>query len=264
MIKNNNICRSCSHSTIEIFTGTLISHQVRYFECTNCGYVQTETPHWLDHAYAVAINDSDTGIMARNQINARIALATMLLLGKLDGNLVDCAGGYGILVRLLRDFGINALWSDRHCQNLLAKGFEHTNEKADLVTAFEVFEHFVNPAEELDGLLTIAPNVLLSTKIIADPAPKQDDWWYYGKNHGQHIGFFRMQSLAKLAQDRGKFLVSDGKNYHLITTKPINTTVWKIILNFNKVFTFLHCKSLTMKDHDFIMQSTKSDEINCE
>jgi hypothetical protein len=52
---------------------------------------------------------------------------------------VDCAGGYGILTRLLRDIGVDALWSDPFCQNLMALGFEHSNEPAELVTAFEEF-----------------------------------------------------------------------------------------------------------------------------
>jgi len=253
MIKNKDICRSCNHSTIEIFTGTLIGNQVRYFECTNCGYVQTETPYWLDHAYDDAINESDTGIMVRNLTNARIVMATIFLLGKLEGSVVDCAGGYGILVRLLRDFGINALWSDRYCQNLLAKGFERTNEKADLVTAFEVFEHFVNPAEELDRLLTIAPNILFSTNIIADPAPKQDDWWYYGKGHGQHIGFFRIRTLEKLAKKRDKYLLSNGATYHLFTNRPINKALWKVGIRANRLMPLMlrhRLLSKTWADHD--------------
>jgi hypothetical protein len=242
-----NVCRCCAAHTSPVFGGLLLGHNIDYFDCSVCGYVQTETPFWLERAYADAINDSDTGIMARNQANARIVLATMLMLGKLDGTLVDCAGGYGILVRLLRDFGVNALWSDRYCENLLARGFEHTNEQADLVTAFEAFEHFVNPAEDLDRLLAIAPNVLFSTDIIADPAPKQDDWWYYGKEHGQHIGFFRIRTLQKLAQERGKFLVSNGVSYHLITDRPVNQLLWKMMIRASKLMPLLLRRKLVSK-----------------
>ncbi len=255
IINNNNVCRCCYSATSSIFSGSLIGHCVGYFECQTCGYVQTETPHWLDQAYANAINDSDTGIMVRNQTNARIVLATMLLLEKLNGTLVDCAGGYGVLVRLLRDLGINALWSDRYCQNLLAKGFEYVEGKADLVTAFEAFEHFVNPADELDKLLSIAPNVLFSTDFIADPAPKQSDWWYYGSNHGQHIGFFRLRTLEKLAKERGKFLLTNGTSYHLMSDKPINSKLWKFMIRINKLIPLLIRHSLTSKvwaDHDLM------------
>jgi hypothetical protein len=253
-------CRVCQNEVSKTFSGYLLDSSVEYYECLICGYIQTETPYWLERAYAEAINDSDTGIMARNQANARIVLATMLMLGKLDGTLVDCAGGYGILVRLLRDYGINALWSDRYCKNLLARGFERTTETSDLVTAFEAFEHFVNPAEELDRLLEIAPNVLLSTEIIADPAPKQDDWWYYGKEHGQHIGFFRIRTLEKLAKERGKFLLSNGASYHLITDRPINQAIWKLMIRANRLMPLLMRRRLTSKtwsDHSHMAEQAK-------
>jgi hypothetical protein len=247
MRNDNNICRCCGSLVKQLFSGQLIGQSVTYFECNKCGYVQTESPYWLDQAYADAINDSDTGIMLRNQLNARIVLATMLMLRKFDGTLVDCAGGYGILVRLLRDFGVNALWSDRYCKNLLARGFEYTNQKAFLVTAFEAFEHFVNPAEELDRLLTIAPNVLFSTDIIVDPAPQHDDWWYYGKDHGQHIGFFRIRTLEKLAQERGMYLVSNGTTCHLITEKPINQVLWQLMIRYNRFIPFILNRRMTSK-----------------
>lgn len=251
----NQLCRCCSGDMVKVFTGELMGHQVSYFECLTCGYVQTEEPHWLEQAYATAINDSDTGIMARNQVNARIVLATLVMLGKLNGTLVDCAGGYGILVRLLRDFGITSLWADRYCPNLFARGFEHTKELADLVTVFEAFEHFVNPGEELDKLLAIGPNVLLSTMIIPDPTPKQEDWWYYGKEHGQHIGFFRARTLEKLAKDRGKFLASNGTSYHFISDRPINETVWKIFIKANKLLPILlrgRLESKVWSDHNLM------------
>lgn len=253
-IKNQNLCRCCGSEVKKIFSGSLIGHQVQYFECSNCEYVQTETPFWLDEAYQKAINNTDTGIIARNQKNARVTLFTMLMLGEMDGNLVDCAGGYGILVRLLRDNGINALWSDRYCQNLLANGFEYAGQKARIVTVFEAFEHFVNPAEELDSLLGIAPNILFSTEIIAQPIPDQSDWWYYGKNHGQHIGFFRTSTLQKLAKDRGKYLSSDGQSYHLISDKPLNENIWKLLIRANKLAFFITRKSFIHSDYDYLIR----------
>lgn len=247
MKKETENCRICGKQSRHLQSGVVLDMEVDYFECPACGYVQTEAPYWLDRAYAEAINDSDTGIMVRNQTNVRIVLVTLLMLGKLDGNLVDCAGGYGILVRLLRDYGVNALWSDRFCNNLVARGFEHKNETADLVTAFEAFEHFEKPAEELDRLLAIAPNVLFSTEIIVDPAPKLEDWWYYGKEHGQHIGFFRIRTLEKLAQERGKLLLSDGRFYHLITDQPVNKTLWKLLIKSSRLWSILLRTRLTSK-----------------
>lgn len=256
-LKNSQVCRSCSEISQHIFTGTLIGHNVNYFECQSCGYLQTERPYWLEEAYSSPINEGDTGIMMRNQLNAKIVTSTMLMLGKLNGCIVDCAGGYGILVRLLRDFGVNALWSDRYCENILARGFEYSGQQADLVTAFEAFEHFVDPADELDRLLAIAPNLLLSTELIPSPTPKLEKWWYYGQEHGQHIGFFTEKTLQKLAHRRGKFLVSNGSSYHLITSEPVSHKKFKLIFKLSRYLPYLirnKLKSKTWSDHELIIK----------
>jgi hypothetical protein len=232
--------------------GQLLKKNVKYYECTHCQYVQTEEPYWLDKAYSNPINASDTGILRRNKYNAKIVISTLSILGKMRGKVVDCAGGYGILVRLLRDYGVDAFWSDPYCENLLAKGFEHHDETATLVTAFEAFEHFVYPMDELEKLFKISQNILLSTEIISTPPPLQKDWWYYGKEHGQHIGFFRVQTLEIMAARIGKKVVSDGKSYHLITNLNISKGHWKAILFLSKVFPSIftwRLKSKTWDDH---------------
>jgi hypothetical protein len=223
-------CRVCGATTNYLFDGRVLSkHQVEYFECQICGYVLTEDPYWLADAYRQPITASDTGIMVRNQYNSRLVLSTMHLLGALKGTVVDYAGGYGILVRLLRDLGVNALWADRYSENLLASGFDYKGEPAQLVTAFEAFEHFVYPEREFEALLAVSPNVLISTEIIPSPTPAQNDWWYYAREHGQHIGFFRVKTLRQLARYYGKQLVTDGRSYHLFTDKVISLSSWQLM-----------------------------------
>jgi len=235
-------CRVCASQTgASIFTATILRSPVQYFDCRVCGYVQTQDPTWLDEAYQSAINKSDTGILARNHNNVCMVLATLASVGNRNGQVIDCAGGYGILVRLLRDQGIEALWSDPYCNNLLAIGFEHVNESADLVTAFEAFEHFVDPVGEMEKLFSHAPNLLISTELISSPAPTPQQWWYYGLDHGQHIGFFRTKTLQRLAQHFGKHLVTDGISYHLYTQQPVSAAVWhlsrRLASRFPAVFT---------------------------
>lgn len=231
-------CRCCNAPSAAVFSGMLLGRRVAYFECSVCGYVQSEEPYWLDEAYKEAINVSDTGIVARNQSNAQIVLATLVALRKLSGTVVDCAGGYGLLVRMLRDFGVDALWSDQYCQNLVARGFEHQGQKADLVTGFEVLEHYVSPMAELDRLLTVAPNILLSTEIMQHPTPKPEEWWYYGQEHGQHIGFFRIKTLEHMAKSRGKYFISNGTSYHLISDEPVNPVLWRSFMRMNRLMPF--------------------------
>lgn len=242
------ICRICSNKIENpIFSGEIFDFNINYFDCCICGFVQTEQPYWLDKAYSNAINNCDTGIMARNQSNVGLVLATLLMLGRINGTVIDCAGGYGILVRLLRDRGLEALWSDPYCQNLLAIGFEHTKESGDLVTAFEAFEHFVNPLHEVKKFFSIAPNLLISTELISTIAPSLNDWWYYGLDHGQHIGFYRINTLKYIARKFDKHLVTNGSNFHLFTDKPINAKQWKLCVLLARKLPFIFRHKLQSK-----------------
>src|ERR1700683_4341432 len=94
-----DICRVCAGEAKYLWNGEVLDLSLRYYECSACGYVQTEAPFWLDRAYASAINRSDTGILARNLLNAQIVMATLILLHRLNERIVDYAGGYGLLVR---------------------------------------------------------------------------------------------------------------------------------------------------------------------
>src|SRR6185295_6679379 len=119
------------------FSQKVFGREVNYFDCAHCGYVQTEAPYWLARAYADPIDEMDTGIMWRNNLNVARVLHTLAALRRLSGRVLDHAGGYGILVRLLRDAGVEAHWDDKYCRNVLSRGFEADGQPYDLVTAFE-------------------------------------------------------------------------------------------------------------------------------
>lgn len=246
-------CRVCGAPAAALFSGQVLAHRIAYFECRACGYVQTQTPTWLDEAYAEAINRSDTGILRRNARNARLVVRVLAMLGALRGRVLDCAGGYGLLVRMLRDLGVDARWRDRYADNLVARGFEQADEtRADLVTAFEAMEHFVEPAEELGRLMALADAVLVSTDLIPDPAPAPGTWWYYGPEHGQHIGFFRLRTLQHLAQRAGWHLNSDGRSFHLFTRQSLPRWRWRwarATLRLAPLTARLRLKSRVWTDH---------------
>ena len=246
-------CSLCFKSlTKSLFSAQLFKKNVAYFECLNCGYVQTEEPYWLDKAYASTINICDTGIMSRNLSNLSFVLATLILMKK-KSVVVDYAGGYGFLVRLLRDVGVDAFWSDPYCENLVARGFEYENDKqANLVTVFESFEHFVRPMDEMVKILDIAPNILLTTNIISEPAPIPSEWWYYGLEHGQHIGFYRLRTLTYLANKFDLYLISDGVSKHFFSKKKYSNTVWRALIYLSSKFPkllSLGMQSKTWDDH---------------
>jgi hypothetical protein len=252
-------CRVCGSLLREAFaSANLLNLPVNYFECSHCGFVQTEEPTWLDQAYASPINPSDTGIMARNLSNVWLVLTTLTLMKKRRGEVVDYAGGHGFLVRLLRDKGIDAFWADPYSENLVARGFEYSGGGASLVTAFEAFEHFVNPVEEMERLLAISPNILLTTSLAPRPAPQPSDWWYYGLDHGQHIGFYRAETLQYLADKFTLNLLSDGSSTHLFTEKRYSYNLWRLLSRIGLKFPYLlsrGLKSKTQADHLMISGS---------
>jgi hypothetical protein len=247
-------CRLCGKaSAMKLFDADLLGRKVSYFDCTSCGYVQTEEPTWLGEAYASTINSSDTGIMARNLSNVSLVLATLTLMGRRKSQVVDYAGGHGFLVRLLRDIGIDALWTDPYSENLVVRGFEYEGSgEPILTTAFEAFEHFVSPVEEMEKLLGIAPNILLTTNLIDTPAPKPNNWWYYGLDHGQHIGFYRLQTLQYLADNFGLHLLTDGFSTHLFSQEKYSFRAWyafrQVARRMPKLFQ-LGLSSKTWDDH---------------
>jgi hypothetical protein len=227
---------------------------VGYYECRVCGYLQTEAPYWLEIAYQHAINDVDTGIMLRNQVNAGRVTLTLLAYGLLDGRVIDHAGGFGILVRLLRDAGVDARWRDKYCENLLARGFEADAETFDLLTAFEVLEHLVDPVRELTEMLAVAPIVLVSTELIPMSATPPPDWWYLGSEHGQHIGFFRTTTLRVIADKLGCSFASDGHSIHIFSREKI-PFLWRYLMGVRFVYRFVKrfkLRSKMQSDFEFL------------
>lgn len=230
----SDTCRVCGGASRFAFSQLVLGRPVRYHDCPTCGYIQTETPYWLEEAYSRAINPVDTGIMTRNQLNVGRVFMTLLALGKTRGKVIDHAGGYGILVRMLRDIGVEARWRDKYCENLLAGGFESTDPDCDLLTAFEVFEHLVDPLQELTEMLAQAPSVLLSTDLVTTAETPPPDWWYYGPEHGQHVGFYRPGTLQWMADRLGCQHASNGTTLHLFSRHPIPGT-WRPAVRWRRL-----------------------------
>ena len=93
----------------------------------------------VEEAYSNAIADADTGLVARNiSISKRLACILFAFNDK-QAKYLDIGGGYGLLTRLMRDIGFDFYWSDPYCENILAKGFESSNNNPiSAITAFEV------------------------------------------------------------------------------------------------------------------------------
>lgn len=225
-------CKICSsQSPLFAFSMIINKYRVAYFRCAVCGFVQTEEPYWLNEAYSNAINRSDIGLVSRNLALAKISKAIICTFFNQNGRFLDYAGGCGLFVRIMRDYGLDFYWYDKYCNNLFAKGFEAeiNGGRFEVVSAFEVFEHLVNPMDDIREMLAFTRNILFTTELLPADAPKPDEWWYYGLDHGQHISFYTLKSLSIIADNLSLNLYSNGASIHLLTSKKISPILFNIV-----------------------------------
>ncbi|MDY7022325.1 MAG: methyltransferase domain-containing protein, partial [Cyanobacteriota bacterium] len=226
-------CHICGNRSSQFSQATILNHyNVNYFQCSVCGFVQTEDPFWLEEAYSSPIAASDVGLVSRNLKLSQVTEKLILSSFNSQGKFLDYGCGYGLLVRLMRDLGLDFYGYDKYCQNLFFQGFEGSQSQPyELVTAFEVFEHFTNPIQEIEELLKFSQNLLFSTELLPAHNPKPNEWWYYALHEGQHIALYTRKSLAEIAKRFNLNLYSDGQHLHLLTEKKISQSVWRSALS---------------------------------
>ena len=136
--------------------------------------------------------------------------------------LLDWGGGSGLLVRLLRDVGIDAYNYDKYAKNHFASGFSRSDEQRySFVTAFEVFEHFANPATDLETIFALQPSFfLISTCLFKDEGP---DWPYLGPAKSEHVFFYSEAALQLIGRRFGYQVFRLPHEITLFFKSPIST-----------------------------------------
>ena len=228
------ICKICSAQSTKQFTKKVLhKYNVNYYLCNNCGFMQTDEPFWLNESYENAINFSDIGIANRSILFSEATAFLFKVSGFNNNNkYLDYGAGYGLYVRLMRDFGFNFYWSDEYCENIFVAKFSaadlpENEQKFEVVTAFEVFEHLVDPIREIEKILKLSDSIFFSTNLINSNNGPLEDWHYIAANHGQHIAFYDTKTLNYIAQ-KYKLNLYTNKNMHFMTKKKIDNMLFKL------------------------------------
>jgi len=198
-------CRLCNAAAaLQFVRDAHDGSEVGLYKCVGCGSLQTEYPYWLAAEYARSSSKDflnlDTYAAERALRLRKLVYFVWALTGgrATKAKLLDWGGGVGLLVRLLRDIGIDAYLYDKYATNHFASGFNAVPEnRYGLVSAFEVLEHLVAPSTELNELFAFEPALLIvSTAVFTGQGP---EWPYLGPAKSEHVFFYSDQALDLIA-----------------------------------------------------------------
>ena len=219
-------CLVCAAEAPRVFCRqVLYKYDVEYFRCRNCELLFTEPPYWLGEAYDESIKGiRDTGMVQRNLAIADALARIASRHFDPAGRFLDYGAGTGLLVRIMRDRGFDFRYFDPLAKNIFARGFELGRDygaepQFELVTAIEVFEHSADPIDDVTQMLHHADSILFTTELQPSGAGDLADWNYLLPEAGQHVAFYSMTTLKRIAKHFSLRLHSDGYQFHLLTRR---------------------------------------------
>lgn len=257
-------CPICGSAMRPTHTGTVLGrHSASYSMCCDCDFWAADSPTWLQEAYTTAISSMDTGI-ARRSIQCHKTIFPLLArMFDPGGTYVDWASGPGLLVRLMRDSGLDYYWQDAYAENSFAAGFEweRSQRGATAVTAIEVFEHVVDPVKFVAQILdsTGTDTILFTQELHHGPDPS---WWYLVPETGQHIAFYNERSLTALGRQFDMHYRSAGW-LHMLTRRDIPQRRFSREVRLARhrvVFLKRRMASLTESDSELIRSHLRAGE----
>ena len=245
-------CRVCRGAVEHLGQDVVLGrHDAEYVRCKDCGSVAVVDPTWLDEAYMDAIASTDVGLVSRC-VSTATCVAVLARTARLNGPVLDYGAGEGLMVRLLRNRGLDFRWFDPMAHNRYAVGLEaEPGQHCSMITAVEVVEHLLDPVQTLRELAEAGDVLFLSTYLVPEPAPPPGTWWYYSPETGQHITFLSERGLRRVAEELGLHLASRG-NLHVLSRRrlPLRSQFLSLRPRLAAIWADLHrWPTLTPGDH---------------
>jgi Methyltransferase domain len=200
--------RTCN---LAAYAEGLVGVPVYYYKCICCGMIFTrffddfDGAAWSAHVYNddyARIDPEFDGARASRDVNiVRSAIDSWWK----DGNIgCDFGGGKGRLAAQLRAQGLRFDSVDPFGVDYVTA----TEGDYDLVSAFEVVEHFPSPCESFAKLAALAKDrcsmLLISTSSVPERLKPGEliQWWYAAPRNG-HISLYAPKTLEYLASANG-------------------------------------------------------------
>lgn len=256
-------CPICSAVMLPDLTVRLLGSRDRQLRtCANCQASTYAAPDWLEEAYSEPIAMLDTGAVVRAVRASRDVSGLLASQGLSDARVVDWGAGHGLLTRLLRSRGINAVWHDPLSPNIHAQGFEFVQGGQDsastVVVMVEVLEHLEDPVQELSRAVADARAELLAVTTVLAPPSISPDWWYLLPETGQHILFLRERSMRVLAERLGMSYWGMG-SWHIFSKGKFSPTRARLALMSAKLASrlFLGPGRGDWADHEVLLSAQR-------
>ena len=241
-------------------------HRATLARCQKCGFCFVANPFWLSGSFYETLQPLDIGTVDRCSLVLDFVQAiTRVSSWRADSKFIDWGGGYGLMTRMARDRGINMANFDPYVQPLFSSPANLDNLcPAQVIVASEVFLHIENPLDVLDQLLSFSPVVIITA--VVPPDRVSPDWWYLMPDTGQHVSFYPVSTLKKMAEITRTHLISDGRFFHIFSRKELpfrtRTIVRSRFLTFGISYvlnglllasrSLNRSRSLTQIDHEVI------------
>jgi len=220
-------CKICGFETeVAFHTKILNRYAVVYYKCPKCFFIQSQEPFWIEESYKEGVSDFDIFTASRCLLNSKLSKRVIRFYFDGSRDFLDYGGGTGLMVRFMRDMGYNFYLSDPYCTNIFAKpfhieGLNNSPRNFELVTAFEVFEHFQDPLKSIEDIFSYSKSVLFSTSLQPSKDVTPESWDYINPLQGQHISLYSIETLKFIAEKYSCNLYTNGYYLHLFTPKKL-------------------------------------------